>query len=242
MKVKILILTVTVPLLALTHAIACTCGVMLSENLREADFIGHVKFLEIRTTDKNASRYEATFDIIEKFKGPDIYSIWIVENDLCDKLDLKAGDELVIFSRKDNWGYDTTGFCSSNFHPNREYYSRKLEVLKSFKKKRVDVSQEFLLDYENSFFNRIWGLEIDLPDKSFALYEVTYDRLNFFADVNVLESFGPKTDRAVISLIQKADWIFHRAYYNFTPQLFTFYLIIEKEQWKGKYVTKYDYM
>jgi hypothetical protein len=57
----------------------------------------------------------------------------------------------------------------------------------------------------------------------------------------VLESFGPKTDRAVISLIQKADWIFH-PYFNFTPQLLTFYLIIGKEQWKGKYVTKYDYM
>jgi hypothetical protein len=157
-------------------------------------------------------------------------------------LTLKAGDELIIFSRKDHLDHNSTSFCSSNFNPNSQYHSRKLEVLKSIKNQGIHLTQEFSLDFNDPFFRRLWGLEIDLPDKNFAIYEVTYDRLIFFVDVKVLESFGANTDRAIISLTQKANWTFYHSYDNFSPQLFKFHLIIEKEDWGGKYVTKFNYM
>ena len=242
MKVKISIWIVALSFITLSNLIACTCGVSLSENLRGSNFIGHVKFLEIHRSEINDLKYEAKFEIIEKFKGPEISSIWIEESELCEKLNIKVGDELVIFSRKDHLNKNSTGFCSSNFDPNDEYYSLKLGVLKSIKNQNINLTQEFIFDFENSFFNRVWGLEISLPEKNFAIYEVSYDRLNFFVDVRVLESFGSKTDRDIISLIQEADWIFYHLYDNFSPQLFKFFLIIEKEEWKGKYVTKYSYL
>ncbi|HSF52651.1 MAG TPA: hypothetical protein VLA71_02810 [Algoriphagus sp.] len=242
MKVKISIWIVTLSLLTFSNSIACTCGTSLSENLRGSNFIGHVKFLEIHRSEINDLNYEAKFEIIEKFKGPEISSIWIDEGELCDQLNLKPGDELVIFSRKDYLNKNSTGFCSSNFNPNDEYYSLNLEVLKSIKNQNINLTQEFIFDFENSFFNRVGGLEINLPDKDFGIYEVSYDRLNFFIDVMVLESFGSKTDKDIISLIQEADWIFYHSYGNFDPQLFKFLLIIEKEEWKGKYVTKYNYL
>jgi hypothetical protein len=140
MKIKIPILIVTLFFLTLSNSIACTCGISLSENLRGSNFIGHVKFLEIRRSEKNGLRYEATFEIIEKFKGPDISSIWIDEDELCEQLTLKAGDELVIFSRKDHLDHNSTSFCSSNFNPNSRYHSWELEILRSIKNQGIHLT------------------------------------------------------------------------------------------------------
>lgn len=243
MNHKFILLTVLAFALSFSQLVACSCGSSFSDDFRASDFVGHVKFKKANMKSKGDPYYSVEVEIIEKYKGPDLKTIWINNDELCPfHIQPKGGEELVIFSRIDHLGNFSIHECSGNFSPHQKHRSLEVQILEKLKNFNLEYVQDFRFDTNNLFFNKSWRLEIDLQEKNFAIYEVTYDRLNFFSEVKVLEGFGEGTDKKIMSLIMKSDWHFYSLYSDFDPKIFRFLIILEKEIWEGKQVIKYNYL
>lgn len=222
------------------QVLACSCVSQFSQSFNYSDFVGHIKFKEIIKSTE--SHIDLKVETLNSYKGPNISTFRIYLDEFCPSIDPIIGDELIVFSRIDEFNNFSIGACSLTFNPNSDFRKTDLKALHVLKKFNLKNVQEFEIDFENDFFSQSWGIEIDNPEKDFAIYEVTYDRLNFLIEARVLESFGTKTDEKLISLIKHSDWKFFHMYPEFSPQLFKFLIIMEKEKWKDREVTKYDYM
>lgn len=169
MRFKLSLLSLFAFLIPISNLIACSCGSSFSEDFRASDFVAHVKFKRAFMASKGNPYYAVEIEVIEKYKGPDLKTIWIDNDELCPfHLQPNGGEELVIFSRIDHLGNFSIHECSGNFSPYLKHRSIEVQILKKLKSFDLEYVQDFWFETNNLFFNQSWGWEIDIPEKNFA--------------------------------------------------------------------------
>ena len=215
MKIRFILIFI---LLYSARLFACSCYTpKLEQKFSKSDFVAKVQIIKIYKNSGDEEYYKADVKINNIFKGKAIESIYVYGNNgrrfdsSCD-IFIEPGEEMIVYSEKNNKGKYTVNMCSGLLYlsrPNsivtKEHYKNEINVLEILKDKKVSFTNniEFRLEDSHKLFKKFYGVELE---NRFTIYKVKFNSDLSVKCVKRLKGFNHKADKAIKKFIKKGVW------------------------------------
>lgn len=211
---QIILLLFSCPLLA------CVCNDnSIIEKYTESDFVAKIKIKKNYKNENSEELYKTEFIITELFKGENLKAIYVAgrsDGNMGSScaIFIAENTELIVYARKDNDGKYIVGMCSGLFYLNKtnlKKQKRELEILKTFKSKKIIFTEKIKYREKNYTENKDIGTDLKQfrgiePGKEYGIYEITFDANLGIKDVSQISGFGNQIDQRLIEIIKNSKW------------------------------------
>lgn len=208
------------PILSAAQSCVCFRSDYLND-YKESKFIAHVKITKFNDNTGIKDVDNASFEILESFRGPAITNINIAQatgngkdNSTC-KLYLRPGDELIIYAKTGDLGMYTTPCMRNSFVRKNDAKFEKETDAELYKLRNLKAFQE-IIDTGNTFCNSlaldgetrglIEDIELERSDAYFGIYKIKFDVFNRINRIDVVSPFTTEIDKKIRILLIKKNW------------------------------------
>ncbi|MDY0989424.1 hypothetical protein SOM12_18480 [Flavobacterium sp. CFBP9031] len=200
--------------------LACVCNEnKITEKYIESDFVAKIKIKKNYKNENSEELYKTDFIINELFKGEKIKALYVAgrsdqnAGSSCS-LFIPVNTELIVYARKNKDGKYIIGMCSGLLYldkTNLKKQKRELEILKTFKSKKITFTEK--INYREKNYSESKNIGTDLeqfrgiePNKEYGIYEITFDANLRIKNVSDISGFGNQIDQKLIEIIKKSKW------------------------------------
>lgn len=199
---------------------ACVCSDnSITEKYIESDFVAKIKIKKNYKNENSEDLYKTEFIITELFKGENLKAIYVAgrrDGNMGSSCSIFIAEntELIVYARKDKDGKYVVGMCSGLLYLNKtnlKKQKRELEILKTFKSKKIFFTDKIKYREKNYSENKDIGTDLKQftgiePGKEYGIYEITFDENLRIKNVSQISGFGNQIDQKLIEIIKKSKW------------------------------------
>ncbi|WP_281309451.1 hypothetical protein [Flavobacterium flavigenum] len=207
-------------LLFSSSLLACVCDDNpITEKYIESDFVAKIKITKNYENEDSEELYKTEFIITELFKGENLKAIYVAGRSDGDmgsscSIFIPENTELIVYARKNKDGKYIIGMCSGLLYLNKtnlKNQKRELEILKTFKSKKIIFTDKINYREKNYSENKDIGTDLKQfrgieTNKEYGIYEITFDTNLTIKDVSEISGFGNQMDQKLIEIIKKSSW------------------------------------
>ena len=180
----------------------------------QSDFVARVKITKIYSNEGDDSFYKADILIRELYKGEKRTSIYIEGSSFPDEQRGSCGVlypvniEIIIYAEKKLKRSYILDFCSGTavFTGKDEHEQQEIAMLDKLKEHRIDYTSKIQFAKINGFKKELKQFEGIQIKKTYALFEVTFDREMVLKSVHLISGLSEKIDVKLIEIIKNSEW------------------------------------
>ncbi|SFT91351.1 Tissue inhibitor of metalloproteinase [Algoriphagus locisalis] len=193
---------------------ACVCEpVGLTGSFISADFVAHIKIVEVYPNQNQDEIYKADIELIELFKGQKLTSIYIrgrsdgKMGSSCSVY-FPKGSELVIAANSFGKEKYSFGACSYKINLKKNYRNtrRNIEVLRAISAYDNTLTLRYFPIVSPNFYDFLKSKKGIVLNEKFALFEVVLDGHNNPSQVKMIKGFGIGLDDEIVEELYQSTW------------------------------------